>query len=414
MIRKKSLFLFALLSVVGNTSFAMNLLMPHDTLIRPPFVAGTTFQFDMYGEAGINDAIGYNSNSDSTNVLQIWNCDQNGIAMLDGFPENSAMGMLRSSLGVDNGVRGHFCATGDLHQRFGGAFAAHYYFLPNTMISAYLPVYSFELENVRWQDKTLDVTNDDRATKELLTNDFFNNVCQLSDGLSLQGWDRSGVGDLALLLEWFKDYYQRKPMLKNVRLNGRFGFSFPSGLKRDEDKIFALPFGNDGAVGLIAGGGLDAMLGQQFKLGFDVHLMHAFSNTRDRRIKTNRCQTDLLLLAKTCVQKDFGLTQRFNLYFEGFHVVKGFSFKVGYQFLKHGDDEVAVINNEFSSSVANTAHSLEEYMMHHAEFSVSYDFGAHLSENAIQPYIEVFARVPFNGTRVALSRTVGAVLSLRF
>lgn len=399
-----------------GTTRAMNLIMPTDTLIRPEYIHGTKFQFDFFGETGISDAMGYNADNNTVNPLRIWSCDQNALTMLDGFPESSIQGQLRKALPVDDGVRGHFLVNGDLTMSFGGAFGAHYFFLPNTMLTVYLPVYAQQLKNVAWYNQTQNLTAADATVKELLTNEFFENVARLGNGLDLQGWKRSGFGDASVLVEWFKDHPQGyRPMLKNIRLNGRFGFSLPTGLKRGEDIIFAYPFGNDGALGLIAGGGLDALLGHQFKLGFDVQLMHAFSVINERRVKTSVNQTDLLLLEKTCIQTDFGLMQRFNLYVQGYHLAHtGLSLRAGYQFYKHGENTVTIVNNSFSSGIANVDPALEEWMMHLGEFELTYDFGVHLNPDSIKPSLSLFARIPFNGTRVALVRTAGAVFSLMF
>lgn len=414
MMSKKNILIITFF-LAGGTAHAMNFLYPYDTLIRPDYVAGTKFQFDFFGETGVKDAQGYNSNSNSVNPLLIYSCDQNALAMLDGFAENSLQGQLRKALPVDNGVGGHFVVNGDLTVRFGGAFGFHYFFLPNTMLTLYLPVYAQRLKNVAWYNQTPDNTAADRTIRELLTDNFFDNVSRLGAGLNLLGWNREGFGDASLLVEWFKDHPQQyRPMLKNIRLNGRFGFTLPTGLKEGIDTIFAYPFGNNGATGVLAGGGLDALLGQQFKLGFDVQLIQPFATMVERRIKTSISQTNLLLLEKSCVQMEFGIIQRFNLYIQAYHVVKGLSAKAGYQFYKRGDNTITIINNNFSSGIANSDPALQEIMIHQAEFEVTYDFGVHMKDDAIKPALSIFTRVPFNGTRAALAQTVGVVFSLMF
>ncbi|MCL5875835.1 MAG: hypothetical protein M1114_05170, partial [Candidatus Dependentiae bacterium] len=106
------------------------------------------------------------------------------------------------------------------------------------------------------------------------------------------------------------------------------GFNLPTGKKQNEDLLMAVPFGYDGAYGIFGGAGIDILLAYIMKLGLDVELLHLFGNTRERRIKTNIDQTELLLLQKVSAYKDWGLYQRFNLYAKVYNCVGGASLKL--------------------------------------------------------------------------------------
>jgi hypothetical protein len=151
------------------------------------------------------------------------------------------------------------------------------------------------------------------------------------------------------------------------------------------------------------------------KGGFDVQLLHLFGNTRNRRIKTSFDQTELLLLAKTPAYKDYGLTQRFNLFIQGYQLVGGLSLLAGYQFLKRGEDHLALNSCDFSTNIANTAPSLDEWIVHEIECVANYDFRVHMSEDTcIAPQASLFARIPFNGTRSVAFTTVGCMIAVDF
>ena len=135
-----------------------------------------------------------------------------------------------------------------------------------------------------------------------------------------------------------------------------------------------MPFGYDGAGALPFGFGLDLTFGTNFMLGFDVPTHTFFGSTRLRRIKTAYKQPDLLLLQKACAYKDFGMIQRFNLYYQFYKIIKGFSLEIGYQYLKRGDDTFSLSTNNFSNDIANSALSLEEITMHQIIVDASYDF----------------------------------------
>jgi len=395
---------------------AMNLLMPYDTLIRPEFRFDKMFEVALYAEHSLN-AKGFNECGDRTNVLNIWNKNQDALAMLQGFPSNSAIGelaiQLRSDGANDDGVRGHYNVCGDLH--FDDAAAAfRYHFYDAWWFTAYLPVCSMKLNNVNWVNQTLDVSSGDQSVRENLTNNFFANVKTLGDGLELGPWHRTGLGDMIVMIEWLEDFWQMRPMLKKVRVNWRLGTNLPTGVRKDEDKIFTIPFGFDGAFGVIFGFGMDVFLGDYFKLGGDVQLHHLFGNTRCRRIKTDPTQTELLLLQKSNAYLDYGLIQRFNLYVQA-HNLKGLSLKFGYQFWKRGDDVISLKTPCFSTAIANSAIHLEEVTMHQGIVTAVYDWSYLLKPDAkYKPSFEFFARLPFNGKNVALSTTVGAIVALDF
>ena len=395
---------------------AMNPLhRPYDTLLRPEIDLDRCYEFAFWSEAGVRPARGYNENDNLVNPLAIWQCNQNALAMLDGFASNSLQTQLRNALNAtDDGVRGHLCFNGKLNLDFGGAFAARWYFLPHAWITVLLPFYKVDLSEVTITDLTQNLTAADMRVRQQLVQPLATIVKDLGNDLSLEGWKRTGFGDLNLLCEFLFNFPQERPLLKNVEINGRCGFTLPTGKRADEDKLFAFPFGYDGAVGILYGGGLNVMLGCQFKAGFDVQLLHLFGNTRNRRIKTAFDQSDLLLLAKADAYKDYGLTQRFNLFVQGYHLFGGLSLLVGYQFLKHGDDHLALDSCEFSSQIANSATSLEEWIVHSAEFNLHYDFALHCPDSWIAPQASLFARLPFGGKRAAAFTTVGVMVAVDF
>jgi hypothetical protein len=417
--RKKIFFLISFISLIltNRTSNAMNIvnsMWPYDTSIRPTFNNQRSWQVAFYGEGGFHNAKGYNDDGEGTNPLRIWNRQQNALAMLEGFaPENRISQLRAALLDSDNGIRGRFDVCGDLQMNFNTAFSARYFFANDWSLGLYLPVYQMTLKDVTFIDQTPNVDNLDKLVRTLLTDNLAANVQQLGC-LDIGGWTRTGVGDLTFLIEWFRDFYQNKPFLKCVRVNWRLGLGFPTGLRENEDLIFAVPFGWDGAVSMPFGLGIDLTLGTNFKCGVDVQLTQIFGHTRTRRIKTDFEQTELLLLQKACVFKDSGLVQRFNLYFEFWKFIKGLSLKVTYQFLKRGEDEISLIGQAFPNNIANTSPRLEAFTMHHIIPKLTYDFGVHMPEDRTRPELGLYARLPFDGRNVALVPMIGIVASVDF
>lgn len=395
-----------------------NWLRPYDTLLRPDQKICKGMQLNFYGEFGVKKATGYDlGGNPACNVLQILSPTQDALAMLDGFPADSPISILNAEINAtDNGVRGHFDTTGNLNMNWTFAVTGRYFFWENFCLSAYLPFYGLSLTNVDWVDQTQDLTAQDLTVKELLTDNIYANAEQLG-GLWLGPWDRKGAGDLVTWVEFFKDFPQNenRPMLKEVSLNGRFGFNIPTGLKQNENLVMAVPFGYDGAYGVFGGGGIDVLLSYVMKLGLDVELLHLFGNSRERRIKTATNQTELLLLQKVYAYRDWGLYQRFNLYAQIYNCLGGASLKLGYQFFKHDADTLSFATCAFSTNVANTATSLQEWVMHHIYVVADYDFSDHCTkESHAIPYVSAYARIPFKGKNIALVPVIGANISVSF
>ena len=402
---------------MASCAESMNLLMrPYDTLLLPQTYLDARGQLSMWAESGVRPARGYNSDGGLVNPFNIWNVNQDALAMLQGFATDSPITQLLNALdATDDGATGHLLFSGDLQLDWAAAVGGRWYFLPNVWFTALLPFYQERLTNVAWTDLTGATTAADLRVRSMLTGPITNVVQEFGDGLQLTGWKRRGPGDMNLLVEFLFPFEQKRPLLKLVEIEGRGGFTIPMGLKANEDLPLALPFGYDGAVGIVYGAGLNVLLGSCLKAGFDVQLLHLFGNTRDRRIKTAFDQSDILLLAKTPAYKDYGLTQRFNLFVQAYHVWGGLSFLVGYQFLKKGEDRLALNSCDYSSLYINSAASLDEWIVHSMEFNLHYDFiETWCQDTCWAPQLSLFSRLPFNGKRAITFTTVGLMLAVDF
>ncbi len=396
--------------------FPINLFRPYDINLRPPLWCCENFQWTSWAEIG-HKSRGFNAHGDQVNIMQLWTPKQNSLAMLKGFDSSSSITkFLVNDLGSpeDNGIRGNFIFDGDFKAR-GFGLAGRYHFPYDITFGLHLPVYDMELKNVKFVDQTPDTTAEDTVVKTELTSQLVQRVKEFDPDLNLTGWHQLGLGDLVLMAEWYRCFPQGKPILKNVSLDMRLGLQLPTGVKKDINEIAFVPFGCDGAVGLIFGGGIDLTWFDVFRGGLDIEFVHLFGNTQNRRIKVDRNQTEFLLLAKAMAHKDFGFTHRFNLYLEGNRIYRGLSASLTYQFWKHDDDKLSICTNIFSNDIANTAESLKEWTMHNLIFKVGYDFQCDVSsESSFKPQVSFFYKLPFNGKRSILCNTVGALFTLNF
>jgi hypothetical protein len=411
---KRSLKPFYVVCCMSNAVFGMNCTRPYDWFLQQSLQGDKNWQLSVLAEKGFT-AKGFNEDGCKVDVLRILECEQNAIAMLKGFSDTCEASKLLAKLALtsdDDGFRGRFNVSGCLESRYAFGLGLQRALPMDFSVGMYLPMYSMRLSNVRWCDKTKNLTADDKRVHDNLTDNIVENVKRLGC-LNICGWERSGLGDLGIFLEWLRDFEQSKPILKNVRLQLRAGTTLPTGLRVNEDRIFALPFGNDGAVGLLFGGRFAATMGEHLKLGFTVELQHLFGSTRLRRIKTYADQTSHLLLAKTCAYKETDLSQEFNLFAELYHTQE-LSLRFSYQFVRHGESRLSLITHDFSTETADTARQNEEWTMHNGIVSLCYNGVERFEDSRVIPVATFYVKAPFNGKCVALAPAIGMQLRLNF
>ena len=323
--------------------------------------------------------------------------------------QTAALAGLFAGIGDDN-VRGHFVVDADYKRSVTAYFGATYAFSNHWWCGAFIPVISASLDNIVWLDQTQNVTPEDILFNEVLGIDFSNQVEQLSDGLSLEQWEKKGFGDLTLWLGWQSEFIQEKEWIKCATPHIRGGITLPTGVKKDEDKTFFLPFGNDGAPGILTGIGLTINLKKYINTGIDIEFLHIFTNTRQRRIKTDINQTEALLLTKTLVSKDPGFTERFTLFAE-LVPTKWIKARVQYNYIKESESHLYPLSNTFSATIANTATSLKGFTSH--TMVATLDLAAS-NYSSWLPDLSVGFAHPFNGKRIIQADHVSFALSYNF
>ncbi len=415
---KKCYRLLACAAFLHSSVFAiapLNVLYPQDTVFKPRKWDDQKLHVSQHITCGLSDLHGRNGDGDKVLATQLWDADQNALAMVTGFAQGTQQANIAQQCNAvdgDDGVRGHFKLTGEFAVPFSYQAGARYHFKKGFWIGAFIPVYKMEFKNVVWTEQTQNLTADDLATKTLITNDFFANVDRLGDGLYLRDWDKIGCGDLAFMAGWSESYRQYKQWIKSVTPGLRVGVTLPTGVKKDEDKVMSMPFGNDGSIGVLVGGGLTINYINRFDFGLDLECMHVFNNTRARRIKVDADQTEFLLLAKTDVQRDPGFFSRFMIFGDA-KIVKGLSARIAYHHRKRSADTLYIKSYDYSSAIANTAESLKEWTTHNALFQLTWDTATE-ETNKTRPQFTAFYMHPFNGRRSVQAKQVGIGFTLSF
>lgn len=395
---------------------AMNILAPYAVLAHEPLRSDRQFTLLSSIYASTFERY-YDADSAQTNILRLWDCDQNVLSMLDGFPPLSPITQLRAAVdATDNGSRGHVIPCGSFSLQAAGFLSLYMRYACDWMFSMHLPFYAMRLKNVTYADQTQGIDPASMRVRSLITNNLAQNIFNLSDGLSIDPWRRAGIGDIAFLAEWSRNFRQSKPILHNVYIWFRAGLTLPTGRRADEDKLMALPFGADGAVSIPFGAGLELTLARYLHVGGDVLLTHYFGNKRCRRVKTDPLQTELFLLAKVPAFKDFGLTQEFSLFARCVDALTpGLSFTIGYHYRKHGEDIISLFSNTINAEIATNAENLREWTTHQIILRLGYNAHEHLDRlSPVIPHGSIFMQLPFKGQRSVALGVLGITLGIDF
>jgi len=179
---KRFLFIVCLLfQHVAQAYAPTNFFRPYDINLRTAEWKGTDFKVGAnfeYGET--SKCRDYDENKNG--VLRRYNESESTLAMLMGANRGTEIYNLANQLlspfvpATDDGVRGHFNLDGKFEEwdlTLWGKYDLPIEVLSgNWSISAYLPIKSLKVENVKWNDQTENVLQADRMVRELLTDDI--------------------------------------------------------------------------------------------------------------------------------------------------------------------------------------------------------------------------------------------------
>lgn len=407
---------------------ATNFFRPYDQAIRVPFNDHNNWQVGFFVESG-EKSHGRTPDNEKANVLALYDAGQNVISMLnapaDTNPEQTTISCIRNTLVIggpvaDNGNVGLMSFRGKF-----SALQAHLmgaYRLPITSIDVpgifalkvFLPIVHKKIKDLQIKDLA---TNDDfggllaAPLDKPLIDQIKNNLAQLTntlgEGLNISEWSKTGLGDLAVMLEWQHWMRQYKDYLKEVTIIAQAGFSCPTGSKRNENQAFSMPLGTDGAWGVPFGMGIDLGFTYNIHAGINADFVALFDKTHTRRLKTDRRQTDFLLLNKGRATKEYGFSWQFHLYLGAHRFFNGLSTQVAYQFLKHDSDHLTATDNKFNSDIINATLTLREMTSHNLIFKLGYD---HTSNSSVS----LFVRVPVGGKNIIDPLSIGGQIALNF
>ncbi len=417
---RKALFLGGLLGSIGSNSLGQmphtNLFAPNDLWLCKPYLTPSNIGFDLGYEQTIGgrayqyaeDELG-NSNCfrKRGDLLQLFGDRQDLLAALKGdvFAAERTQIAQRYNLIDDDGTFGLFIPHGDIEIRQ-ALFSARWRINSSFSLMASIPLVSYKLNHVWWSKAP---GNHADSFDSQLTDDLVRDVGAVG-GANFFDTAQSGFGDLPLQVRWARSFPQAREILKNVSLDARLGVLLPTGKKEDARALFAPGLGYGGGFGIPGGIQLRLQFGRYIHAGVDVDLLYCFGDTQERKIRTDRAQTDLALIARKSTYKDPGLRQKFTLFVEGARMLGGLVWRVGYQYLKQNESRLYVNSFDTDAVIVNGAENLQLWTDHSALAMLAYDFvGSCSSMRAGLTF-----KWGFNGQRALAMDTITAHIGCDF
>ncbi len=417
MTKIKKLITFVVL-MTGSVvqSAPLGFLEPYNFMIESePLLPKQKWQWNFLAQSCF-DTTSFNFNGDQVNALQIYEPTQDMLGLFQGVGGDSRFNQLVNSIaagaggGVNNSQNGLFSPTGNF-SGYQAAFLSSYKFHHNCYFKLALPVYNLKLSNVQWEYVGNNNSFSGQQIQDELVSSFLQDAQDLFD-LNLQGWTTSGLGDLALLLDYIGDYPQGRTLLRNVRVHARLGLTFPTGLVANENWLMSQPLGADGSMTMPFGGGLDINLGRYFQCGFRGQFSYIWGNEKLRRVLTFPGQTTLLFPTVMPTFKNHGITQLFDLYVQMYNVVGGVSLKLAYEYYFKSQDSISINRTGYDYNLLQTDLTLEEITRHSMIVLLSFDSAFLEKHDKIHPQVGLFFNMPFNGSLATLASTVGVQISV--
>ena len=182
------------------------------------------------------------------------------------------------------------------------------------------------------------------------------------------------VGDLGLSIGVTQSITSTTE-LDFIDIAAQVGVILPTSDKKDENKIFSIPMGYNGHIGIpcsleVAIGAYEWMTIGGFFEGI------AFTRKKhDMRIKTASGQSGMIKLAKVEATVDKGTTFSGGAYFIGDHLCRNLSFKVAYTYTQQtGDTVIPQCNlNCVNTTIICEDEQFQGFKMHVIHFGVDYE-----------------------------------------
>lgn len=270
----------------------------------------------------------------------------------------------------------------------------------------HLPIRSLEISCIKYKDLSPSgpqIPNKDHEVwKSFLTQ--FETIMEASR-LDLDTFRSTGVGDLSMMIGYAKNYEDTE-IFDFVDTTIKAGLLFPSGENKDPDKVFGLPMGYDGHVGVPIAFDISFGLYEWLTLGGHFDILFLLNRNKTLRLKTASQQSGFIKLARGEMVVRPGLVGNTGIYVKADHFAGAFSLWVGYSFAFKSDDKLEPCNtSKFDAFIAGSDEMFRQWKMHTIHFQADYDFTR--EEKKFGARVGLFYNLDIGGRRTFKTNTVG-------
>lgn len=326
---------------------------------------------------------------------QLNNPNDLALAQLAGLPANDGFGMIR--------YEGEFRIT-ELN------LSVSQNLIEGFFIQAHIPARRFAISDITFTDLSPTVGNPNAsnpAWQNFLA--LFPEILNQYE-LSTSRSSASGFGDLSILGGWTNNYEETED-LDYIDTTIRAGVLFPTGDKKNINKIFSLANGYNGHYAIPVS--FDTAIGwyEWCTAGLHVGAMPFLKRTQELRLKTDYAQSGLIKLARGTAHVHPGTIWETNLYLKADHMLCGFSFLLGYSYATKNHDTITPLNTAlFNQAIINTDEEFLGWQMHTLNFLFDYDFAKY--EKPYLPHAGFFYNLIVGGKRIFNTNVGGLAMGV--
>ena len=357
---------------------------------------------------GGSTTTGRNGNKDKTDVLNIYGLHNihrlaEGVPGLD--PLNLDDAILINLIGQpNNGDFGKLKFTGKF-KYIGADITLTQNFCRGFFAQMSIPVQRLEVTDIAFVDQSpttgLPNINSAEWTQFLAR---FDSILERYE-LSKADWKDTGAGDLTILGGWTYNN-DSSDTLDFMDVTIKAGLSIPTGRKRNIEKVFSLPAGHNGHVGIPVS--FDMALGMLEWFTFGAHVGGQFFLKHDGvfRMKTHADQNGFMKLYYDAAREDLGNLWDIATFLKADHIAGGLSLTVGYSYTAQEDTTLAPVDTTvFTASIVNDDDMLKKWHMHTVSVCADYDFAQ--ENKKFNPKVGIFYNHPVAGKRIFNTNTIG-------
>ncbi|MCL4361207.1 hypothetical protein M1446_02520 [Candidatus Dependentiae bacterium] len=236
-----------------------------------------------------------------------------------------------------------------------------------------LPIRRLEISNVNRTD--LSPTDGEFPNKNTIEwQQFLGQFCPFFKHFNLNtgSFKEFFTGNITFFAGWTKNY-EYTTHLDFVDTTLKVGLQLPTASDPRENHIFNLSTGYEGfGVPVVWQFSIGAY--EWLTVGAQVDGLFLFNDIVPMRIKTDKNQSGLIKIFKDNVKIDQGTAWHIGTYLKADHIIRGFSFLLGYSYDRKEADRVIKTCSKIDPEIVNSDPSLQGWSMHTLHLNIEYDF----------------------------------------